>query len=127
MNAPILTDAAVTRLIRRILAAPATISDTLLVLADGLHEAASHTAESDAAAMLTTHAANLRHMAPYFTHRTAPAPPPCIDPARALIRKFWVSVEALRDISRHRPHGIDAGLLIEALINAAEIEWETTL
>lgn len=118
MNAPILTDAAVTRMIRRILAAPTTISDTLLVIADGLEEAVSHTAEADAAAMLTLHAANLRHMAPYFAQKAQPAPPPCIDPARALLLQHPARSTALRN-EWQRSDNLTVSVILAKLADAA--------
>lgn len=66
MSPHALTDAAITRMIRRMLTSIGTCSDTLLILADGLEDAATQTAEAEAATMLRAHAKNLRHIAPYM-------------------------------------------------------------
>jgi hypothetical protein len=66
MSAAALTDAAITRMIRHILTSSATCSDTLLLVADGLEDAAAHVAEGDAATYLRGHAENLRRIAPYM-------------------------------------------------------------
>ena len=66
MTPTALTDAAITRLIRRMLVSRTTTSDTLLVVADGLDDAAAHAHTAEASAMLRAHAATLRGLAPYM-------------------------------------------------------------
>lgn len=121
MMAHPLTDAAVNRMIRRILSSPNTGSDALLVFADGLDEAAAHTQAADQAALLAEHARNLRTMAPYFQPAPAASPPAAEDPARALVRKHSLThngmpftlggslwTEAMRELARAVDH--EAGI-----------------
>jgi hypothetical protein len=92
---PTLTDAAVHRMIRRVLAHPATCSDTILVLADGLTEAAAWTRSMPTADALRGHAEHLRALAHCFADREVDAPAPAPDPALALVTKHGVTVHQI--------------------------------
>jgi hypothetical protein len=121
MSPAALTDAAVHRMIRRILTAPSTTSDSLLVLADGLDEASRWTEQSDAAGFLADHAAALRVMAPCFADRTPAAPPAAVTPleaARILIQHTRPSAgdlaALLADTREYSPMYALLGLLLSA-------------
>ena len=66
MNAGTTTDAALHRLISRLMTTPSTTSDHLLILADALDEAAAATMAVSEAATFSRRAAELRQMAPRF-------------------------------------------------------------
>lgn len=122
MNPSTLTDAAVHRMIRRILTAPSTTSDSLLALADGLDEAAAWTDRNDAAAFLADHAAALRKLAPCFADRmpraTAPAAITPLEAARLLVRNHGATTrqiaDAFADTAEHSPLWAILGLLLTA-------------
>jgi hypothetical protein len=73
MSAAIATDAALHRLIKRMLTTSGTTSEHLLVLADWLTEAAAATTDNTEAAILTRRAGDLRNtLAPLLAE---PGPP----------------------------------------------------
>lgn len=110
-------DAAITRMIRRILAAPGTSSDALLLVAEALNEAAIGAPGAEAVAMVG-HAQRLRAIAPWFVSHLAIASD---DPALALVRKHGLThngmpftlggslwTEAMRELARAVDH--EAGI-----------------
>lgn len=124
MSAPALTDAAVHRLIRRILTAPSTTSDSLLVLADGLDDAAKWTDRHDAAVMLAGHASALRKLAPCFADRPPPAAPEItpIQAARILVRTHRPHPMLLAEKLAFFGEDTPLGRLLADVLAAAEIE-----
>ena len=119
MSAPTLTDAAVTRMIRRVLIAPRLSSDGLLILADGLAEAAFWTDDMAAAAMLTGHVQNLRTLAPYFAEPDplASGTPNPLEAARIVVRHHGLTTSDLNTALSLNPR-LDA--VVGALFDAAE-------
>lgn len=73
MSGATLTDILVARMIRRILANPSTTTDTLLIFADALDEAATASNDATAAAILSSHATDLRELAPRLLRAEASA------------------------------------------------------
>jgi len=73
MTGTTLTDIVVARMIRRILANPSTTTDTLLIFADALDEAATASNDATAAAILRGHATDLRELAPRLLRAEASA------------------------------------------------------
>jgi hypothetical protein len=77
MNAGHPTDAALHRMIKRVLTTKGTTSDHLLILADWMDEAAAATPNTLAAvAILNRRAAELRHLAPMLAEPAPPDPKP---------------------------------------------------
>jgi hypothetical protein len=125
MSEATLTDAAVHRMIRRILTAPSTTSDSLLVLAEGLDEASRWTDQNDAATFLADHAAALRKLAPCFADRTpfcARAAMKPLDAARILIRHHKPTEGEVANAFTAAPEETPLNALLGDLLTAAELE-----
>lgn len=117
MSAPPLTDAAVHRMIRRILTAHGTNSDSVLALADGLAEAAAWTDRNDAAAFLADHAAALRKLAPCFADRPRGTP---LEAALMLASHHGLTEADVAPLLERVRDGSPLAAILHALLTAAE-------